>query len=288
MISYDWPFEDSPVFETPGGVPYLIRPGLALVAQTVTDFGAWNELFLGGFNGELKFDSWADDETPLTPTGELIKAAGQLCYLSFGPKRTWNHDIEKYAENILVSGHGSVLEHANFSFLIWGASRSFTHELVRHRAGWAYSQVSQRYVMGSTLRFVERLEFQEDPVLHQLFLDRIERTKREYDQIAEHLLAKQKPAFGASKTELRKLVNQVAREVLMNETEAPILVTANLRSWRHFFAMRGSEKAEVQIRRIAVGIAKLLMKVAPEFLGDVTITDHPLHGELVRVGYSKV
>src|SRR5687767_15694217 len=59
-----------------------------------------------------------------------------------------------YLENIKKQGHGSVLEHANYSLLLEGISRSLTHELVRHRAGFAYSQLSQRYVDESEANFV--------------------------------------------------------------------------------------------------------------------------------------
>ena len=65
-----------------------------------------------------------------------------------------NRTTRDYLENIKKQGHGSVLEHANYSVLVEGVSRSLTHELVRHRAGWAYSQLSQRYVDESVADFV--------------------------------------------------------------------------------------------------------------------------------------
>jgi thymidylate synthase (FAD) len=79
-----------------------------------------------------------------------------------------------YFERLTSAGHGSVLEHANFSFLLYAISRSVTHELVRHRAGVGISQVSQRYVSGAVLRFVERPEYQNDPELHAHFEERAE------------------------------------------------------------------------------------------------------------------
>jgi thymidylate synthase (FAD) len=88
---------------------------------------------------------------------------------SFGPKRTTNDRAERYFANLSSSGHGSVYEHASFSFLCYGISRSTTHEVVRHRAGTAYSQLSQRYVSGKVLRFVERPEYQEVPALNARF-----------------------------------------------------------------------------------------------------------------------
>jgi len=74
----------------------------------------------------------------------LAEFAGRLCYMSqANPAHRTTRD---YLENIKRQGHGSVLEHASYSLLLEGVSRSLTHELVRHRAGWAFSQLSQRYV----------------------------------------------------------------------------------------------------------------------------------------------
>ena len=74
---------------------------------------------------------------------QLVEAGGRLCYVSYGKGRKTNAE---YIDNIIESKHGSVLEHAVWNFIIAGVSRSFTHELIRHRAGWGYSQLSQRYV----------------------------------------------------------------------------------------------------------------------------------------------
>ena len=69
-------------------------------------------------------------------------------------KNPAHRNTREYLENIKKQGHGSVLEHANYSVLLEGVSRSLTHELVRHRAGFAYSQLSQRYVDESKADFV--------------------------------------------------------------------------------------------------------------------------------------
>src|SRR5919109_3482638 len=83
---------------------------------------------------------------------KLAEFAGRLCYMS--QKNPANRATREYLENIKKQGHGSVLEHANYSLLLEGVSRSLTHELVRHRAGFAYSQLSQRYVDESDASFV--------------------------------------------------------------------------------------------------------------------------------------
>src|SRR5512141_62079 len=83
---------------------------------------------------------------------KLSEFAGRLCYMS--QKNPAGRPTREYLENIKKQGHGSVLEHANYSLLLEGVSRSLTHELVRHRAGFAYSQLSQRYVDESEANFV--------------------------------------------------------------------------------------------------------------------------------------
>src|SRR4026209_1690256 len=93
--------------------------------------------------------SWIGESTD----GErLAEFAGRLCYMS--QKNPASRATREYLENIKKQGHGSVLEHVNFSLLVEGVSRSLTHELVRHRAGFAYSQLSQRYVDESEAAFV--------------------------------------------------------------------------------------------------------------------------------------
>lgn len=82
----------------------------------------------------------------------VMETAGRICYMSFSSPRPGGSVA--YLNNILESGHGSVTEHVSYSFIIHGTSRSLTHEHVRHRAGWAYSQLSQRFVGERHVRFV--------------------------------------------------------------------------------------------------------------------------------------
>jgi thymidylate synthase (FAD) len=267
----EFPFIESRTYYSSKGTPYLKKPGMALIAEPRVELSGI-KAFLSGFPKEYDFASYIKDPKKLFPAEELTKAAGQTCYLSFGPGRTWNRDAQKYFDNIISSGHGSVLEHANFTFVLWGVSRSFTHELVRHRAGCAYSQVSQRYVSGRVLRFVERIEYQSDKRLHKLFEERIDRAYQEYSEMADYLYQKQghgeKVLSGEAKTDLRKKVQQVARSLLPNETEAPIVVTANVRAWRHMINMRASNHSEIEIRNVFFNIYQLLKRISPMLFSD--------------------
>src|SRR5258708_26668012 len=107
-----------------------------------------------------------DSEIP----GELIvELAGRVCYLSFGEKQFRKTNAD-YVGNLINQGHGSVLEHAVWDLLITRVSRSLTHELVRHRAGVAVSQLSQRYVDESTADFIQPSLIAADPELHAAWL----------------------------------------------------------------------------------------------------------------------
>ncbi len=273
-----FPSISAPVSRTPSGTYYLTQPGVTLLSKPQVYLPNLAP-FLEGFDPSLEFPHYLEDTTPLPDSALLCKAAGQLCYASFGPKRTHNDGAARYFRNILASGHGSVLEHANFSFLFYGISRSVTHELVRHRAGVGFSQLSQRYVSGSVLRFVERPEYQDDPELHGLFVERIDRAAQDYARIAEALLERQKSGSeilsAEARTDLRKKVQQTARSVLPNETEAPIVVTANVRAWRHILEMRASPHAETEIRELAFRAYLCLAAADPVLFADYRIVSLP-------------
>ncbi|MDE2125162.1 MAG: FAD-dependent thymidylate synthase [Armatimonadetes bacterium] len=291
MTAADHPEFASPVLRTGAGTPYLRSPGVALLARPAVSL-AGMAAFLNGFEGDLGFSAYLSDETELAPGAAICKAAGQLCYMSFGPKRTKNADAGRYLANIKESGHGSVLEHAAYSILLYGISRSVTHELVRHRAGFAFSQVSQRYVSGRVLRFVERPEFAAEADLHAEFELRIDRAAAEYARVAAKLLTLQQDGgamlSGEARTDLRKKVQQAARAVLPNETEAPIVVTANARAWRHFIEMRANRHAELEIRRLALLVYRVLFQAEPMLFEDYRVVDCPDGTPAVETDFAKV
>lgn len=155
---------------TASGVAYLTDSEAIIIAKTDT--------FLESAFKQLRelnpmFNLAEEDDKnyvgKLTDAERLVKFAGQVCYLALDEKRTKNEDAERYFTHIKESQHGSVLEHANVSVLFLGIDRAVTHELVRHRAGFAYSQVSQRYVGPDKLRFVLPSEIAEYPALVSKF-----------------------------------------------------------------------------------------------------------------------
>lgn len=263
------PVIDSTPQKTADGTPYLTAAGVAVVGRTQATRRPLRG-FLRGFD-DPDFVAYAQDDHDMDAGARLAKTAGQLCYLSFGPKRTPDSMAVSYFHNIRAQGHGSILEHASISVFLYGIDRAVTHELVRHRSGMAYSQVSQRYVDGSSLRFVERPEYQDDPALHRLFTAQIDQARRNYDARAARLLQLQEEA-GADlpRTARRKSVNQAARAGLPNEAEAPILVTGNLRAWRHVLEMRCSPHADRTIREAMFRVGLCLALCEPVIFGDYT------------------
>lgn len=292
------------IFQTKNGTRYFKSPHVVLMAATdLTIFSIQD--FLGGFDDSLNFKEYQKDICVLPDTSDidtgyisylpsetLCKFAGQLCYLSFGQNRTLSKDARKYFKNILESGHGSVLEHASYSLLIYGISRSLTHEFVRHRAGFAYSQVSQRYVDGDKLQFVERPEYQNDPVLHAAFEERIDVCAKQYKETANYLAEKQLSGdallSGDKKTDLRKKVQQTARSVLPNECATAMVVTGNARAWRHFLSMRCSAHAEIEIRNLAFLIYEALLDEAPLLFEDFSPVELPDGTKSLTTTYPKV
>src|SRR6516165_2763231 len=125
-------------------------------------------------------------ETDTEIAGEyLTEIAGRLCYMSFAKPRPGGN--KAYLDHILEVGHGSVLEHAVWNFIFVGVSRALTHELIRHRAGFGYSQLSQRYVDESVAEYVVPDAIAEDPELHQLWLDAVAHAHQAYVQLVEKL-----------------------------------------------------------------------------------------------------
>jgi thymidylate synthase (FAD) len=269
----------------------LTQPGMALVAKPQVQISNL-QTFFDGFDPALEFNSYLQDSSQLSAGAQLCKMAGQTCYASFSPKRTMNAQAARYFENIMSSGHGSVLEHATYSFFLYGLSRSLTHEMIRHRAGFGYSQLSQRYVSGRVLRFVERPEFQDQGELHEKFLQRIDAAYAGYHSLAERLLQEQRSGAAIltaeARTDLRKKVNQAARAVLPNETETLVVATANVRAWRHFIEMRGSAHSELEIRALAVRIFLCLRELEPILFGDYQLTALPDGTHSVATTMTKV
>src|SRR5260221_13887320 len=211
-------------------------------------------------------------QTDAEVAGEhLVETAGRICYMSFAKPRPGGN--QAYISHILEVGHGSVLEHAVWNLLFTGVSRSLTHELIRHRAGWGYSQLSQRYVDESVGEYVEPDPIAQDPELHRLWLDAVGQVHKAYVRLTEKL--QEKFADEPDRTLRRKLARQAARSVLPNATETKIFVSANARALRHFIEMRASRHAEPEIRKLAVAVLRIMYVEAPNLFCDYELAPLP-------------
>ena len=212
----------------------------------------------------------------------LPELAGRICYASFNNPRPGGN--KAYLDRIKSEGHGSVLEHAVFALIFTGVSRSLTHELIRARAGFSYSQLSQRFVDESGCDFVDPplvsdieaslplmpatdrdkwearlLSMTED---REAVRERYQERVRWYDEwLDEH-----KPEVQG--TAKRKMAREAARAVLPNETETMIYVTANGRAWRTWLEQRCSAHADAEIRRAARLTLATLRPHAPNLFAD--------------------
>jgi len=198
---------------------------------------------------------WVGDEL-VWESQRLIEFAGRLCYMSqANPGRK---STKMYIGHLLEAGHGSVLEHASVSLLIEGVSRALSHELIRHRAGTAVSQVSQRFVEGD-------VEVRCPPAIvgaPELRADWEADAQRAVSLWLSQL--KRMRAVGLRGKPLR----EAARALLPNCTETKLVFTANLRAWRHIVAARGNKDADAEMQRLVAVVLPLLRAEAPAVFQD--------------------
>ena len=214
----------------------------------------------------------------------LAEFAGRVCYMS--QKNPAHRSTAEYLENIKKQGHGSVLEHAVYVLLIEGISRSCSHELVRHRAGFGYSQLSQRYVDESEANFVMPPAVQGDATLEQEWERQIAAAQAAYVAAVEGLMKRYE--WVADKMHRRKMAREAARSVLPNATETKIVVSGNARAWRTMLELRCGEGAEQEIRRMAVACLRVLQKEAAALFSDFEFYTGEDRAEAARVIYHKV
>ncbi|HSD31376.1 MAG TPA: FAD-dependent thymidylate synthase [Gemmatimonadales bacterium] len=214
----------------------------------------------------------------------LAEFAGRICYMS--QHNPAQRPTSEYLDNIKKQGHGSVLEHAVYVLLVEGISRSCSHELVRHRAGFGYSQLSQRYVDESHAAFVVPPAILGDAALEADWERQVGAAQDAYVRAVEALIKRYE--WVSDKIHRRKMAREAARSVLPNATETKIVVSANARAWRTMLELRCGEGAELEIRRMAIAVLRVLQGEAPAFFSDFEIYTADDRVESARVGYHKV
>jgi thymidylate synthase (FAD) len=203
-----------------------------------------------------------------SPAEEIVEVAGRICYMSFGSAQSPRSNDE-FIKNLIAQGHESVLEHASWTFMITDVSRSFTHQLVRHRVGFAFSQLSQQYHDEEDARFVMPAHLESFPEARDAWIKAIEATRSAYASINALLLQEGSSlAEDLEKRELNRAIRSAARSVLPNATETKIVVTANARALRHFFDVRGSIPGDIEMRLVAAALLKIVKHEAPGMFFD--------------------
>lgn len=183
-----------------------------------------------------------------------VERIGRVCYKS--EDRITEDSAAKFVGNILRSGHESVIEHEKISVRIV-CDRGVTHEIVRHRIA-SYSQESTRYCnytnekFGKELTLIKPLYWEEDCKEYKLWLDVMQNIEDTYNKLIE---------MGAEA--------QQARSILPNSLKTEIVVTMNLREWRHFFKLRTAKRAHPQMREIACPLLDEFKKVIPVIFDDI-------------------
>jgi len=210
-------------------------------------------------------ESW--NRTPGTKSPqELVEVAGRLCYMSFGSRQS-PKDNGTYVKNLISMGHESVLEHISWTFLVTGISRAFSHQLVRHRVGVAFSQLSQQYHDETAATAVEPVELAAFPQLREQWKHSLDAAKLVYCKLLEEL-DKEKNLLPLQRREQLRAIRSIARSVLPNSTETKIVFTANARAIRHILEVRGNIPGDSEMRLFSVNLFQQVVRDAPELFGD--------------------
>jgi len=189
--------------------------------------------------------------------GEILCSFyAKACYASLTTKKNKNitktRAIFDNIVGILDSGHGSVTEHCSLNFMITNCSRVFTHELVRHRVGSAFSQTSGRYVRTDELNVVI------DPILEPAY-DLVEEARLYLEGWYKRLEQRLKIDEVKDFTTKKKLTSAM-RRMLPNGQSNEMGVSLNIRALRHTIEMRTSHHAEWEIREIYNQIYKIVKR----------------------------
>lgn len=194
---------------------------------------------------------------------ELVSQAARLCYSPASIEdlkaQVERKDQTAFIEKLIDMHHLSPIEHISFTFGVEGISRACSHQIVRHRIA-SYSQQSQRYVgqhskNGKTFKFVIPPSI-EKIGRKQWFIEKIEAIQKWYDELVEALGSTGEKTF------------EDARFLLPNATETKIIITMNARELLHFFCVRCCNRAQWEIRALAVEMLRLARQASPHIFKD--------------------
>jgi thymidylate synthase (FAD) len=284
------------------GIRIITEPSIFVVGRQVVDEGE-----LARFLDAEGASGWGTDAPGAAE--KLCEVGGRVCYASWKNPRPGGN--RSYLSHIVEAGHGRVTEHAVWTFLITGISRSLSHELYTHTVGMSKSMLSQRYVdegdcafvvppglmaeVGVARRLIVRFGGPPDPRpcdvldwgnrhlgiegIHQLTVEEgaglrwlASADKAQRDYLYLSDYLSTTLGHIEERTARRKAAREAARSILPNCVETKICVTANARSLRNFFEQRGSAGADAEIRRLAVAWLAIMQRGAPNLFGDYAVS----------------
>lgn len=185
-----------------------------------------------------------------------VESYGRTCYKSEG--QITEDSADSFLRRILKSGHESVIEHEKITVKII-CDRGVTHEIVRHRIA-SYSQESTRYCnyskdkFGNELTFIKPLFWLENSQEYEIWKKQMQEIEDAYLKLIQ---------LGATPEQ--------ARSILPNSLKTEIVVTMNLREWRHFFKLRTSKRAHPQMREISIPLFGKMCSLLPPIFDDIQI-----------------
>jgi len=248
---------------------HVVEPQGFIIADSAVD-----EIYLDDFLEALGAKDWETTNPELG--GELlVEIAGRTCYKSFGTELNANltrvrADHTDYIGNILKTKHGSVLEHASTTVGFVNVSRVFTHELVRHRAGCAFSQESMRFVRLDDIgMYVPNCIKDGPPGAYAIFCDAVKHAEMAYKTLTDAMITDDMPF--AKKKEITSAIRRIAP----SGHATNIVVTANHRAWRHLFELRTAPGVEEEIGVVMSALGQEFRARYPSFYQDMQIENAP-------------
>lgn len=219
-------------------------------------------------------------EDAATDPALQIALAAKRCYMSFEPGLNPNvtrvrSDLTEYFDNILKSGHGSVLEHACYSFAIEGVSRVFTGEMNRHRAGWAISEGSMRFIRFTDIPWWLPTSLRDNATDNPELAEKKQRSRRVFERAFtqdEENYKELLDIWDMDATDknfhYKKQVTSCLRRIIGMGVATGGVWTGNVRALRHVIALRTSPAAEEEILCVFSKIAKSIRDIEPMLFGD--------------------
>jgi len=242
----------------------LVEPKIFLVGETrVVEDG------LAAYLDHVGAPEWSSDAP--SDSERLCEMMGRLCYRSFKPGLNPNvtrvrEGNDTYLGHIMEVGHGSVLEHAVLNFVFADVSRVFTHELVRHRAGSAFSQESLRFVRLDKLSAYVPMHIRENEEGMALYTRTLEQLEQVQSELARVFAIEDEKKF-----DVKKKLTSAFRRIAPDGVATTIGWSCNFRTLRHVIEMRTEPSAEEEIRLVFGKVYEVVKDRYPNLMGDYEV-----------------